>query len=276
MKSRRFLVILTILTIHFHSFCQTNQQSNLTAVLGAFENEIIMLKDSMTHKEELEIFGLPVTKGMLQGRNIILAYTGMGKVNAAMTTTLILDHFRPERVIFTGIAGGINPGLNPGDIVIGKKSVQHDLNIIYNDSIVSFPLPAPMTHITNPVYFTSDSQLIDLTKKVKGKVHLISYPADKGVYLPQIIYGTIATGDSFIASSKKNKELIRRFHADAVEMEGAAVAQICYYGNTPCLIIRSISDSADEQAPMDLEKFLDIAARNSNLMVIALLKEMKE
>ena len=276
MKHSRFLVLFAILTLNFHSFCQTNQPSGLTAVLGAFEDEIIMLKDSMTHKEELKIAGLPVTKGVLKEQNVILAYTGMGKVNAAMTTTLILDHFHPDRVIFTGIAGGLNPDLHPGDIVIGKKLVQHDLNVVYNDSVVSFPVTDPMTHKTNPLYFTSDSQLIDLTKQIKGKVSLISYPEGKGVYSPQIIYGTIATGDSFVASSRKNEELIQRFHADAVEMEGAAVAQICYYQSTPSLIIRSISDSADEQATMDIEKFLDIAAKNSNLMVIALLKEMKE
>ncbi len=274
MKNRLFLLFSVFIFFSLSLNGQEKYDVKPIAVLGAFDQEIEMLKDSLQNRKEINVFGLHVTRGTLYGNDVVLAYTGMGKVNAAMTTTLILDHFNPTKVIFTGIAGGLNPELNPGDIVIGSETVQHDLNFIFQDSIASFPVYSPLTDELVPVYFPADKDLLTLTQHLNKDITLFSYPAGQSEYRPKIISGVIATGDAFIASSAKNKEIADRFYAEAVEMEGAAVAQICYYNNTPCIVIRSISDSANEKAVSDIELYFKIAALNSNLIVIKMIKEM--
>ena len=276
MKSR-LILILTILYLFCNSISgQEKRNINPIAILGAFNMEIEMLKDSIQNKRETNVCGLSVTTGTLYGQEVVIAYTGMGKVNAAMTTTLIVNRFRPAKVIFTGIAGRLNPELHPGDIVIGKMTVQHDLNVVYRDSTTNFTVYSPITDEKVPVYFPADNELLLLTQVITKKVSLLAYPVNKSEYQPRITTGIIATGDAFVASSIKNEEIHARFNADAVEMEGAAIAQICYYMNTPCIIIRSISDSADEQAETDIMKYLEIAARNSNLLIIGMLQEMEK
>jgi adenosylhomocysteine nucleosidase len=247
--------------------------SDPIAILGAFSDEINMLRDSLNEKQVIETGGIQITRGILHGKDVILAFTGIGKVNAAMTTTILIDHFHPSKIIFTGIAGGLNPALNPTDIVIAEKSVQHDLNYIYNDTLVSYQTASPLNGIINPVYFTCDTQLVRLADSASMHIELEPYVIEGKLYHPKVITGIIATGDAFVASAAKRAEIIRRFHADAVEMEGAAVAQVCYQYNIPVLIIRSISDSADQHADMDIEKFLKVAADNANLLVIQLLEQ---
>ena len=244
------------------------------AILGAFADEIHMLEDSLKNKQIIEQGGIIFTRGLLKGKDVVLAYTGIGKVNAAMTTSLLIDHFNPSITIFTGIAGGLNPDLNPADIVVAGKSVQHDLNYVYDDSLVSYPVSSPVTGKVNPVFYKSDSMLLHILEESYSGIELKSYKTGNREYKPKIIMGIIATGDAFIASDKKKAELIRRFHADAVEMEGAAVAQICYQYNIPIIIIRSISDSADENAGVDIEKFLNVSSENANRVVIKLVESL--
>ena len=224
------LFYTAIFVFIFHAgFSQTEKNTpQLTVILGAFPEEIKLLEDSLANKKTLTISGLKFITGRLKKRDVAVAYTGMGKVNASMTTTLAIEHFHPSEVIFTGIAGALNPDLNPGDIVIGEKSVQHDLIYIYPDTVIPFQPDNLATNLPNPVFFPSDSSLISEAQQVSSQLTFKKIElADTG-YFPKIITGTIATGDAFIASSVKKTEIISRLHADAVEMEGAAVAQICY------------------------------------------------
>ena len=276
MRIRIFAILCGALLFLSLPSCTQKQKvtSGPIAILGAFSDEIDMLEDSLTNRQVLETDGVQLTRGMLHGKDVILAFTGIGKVNAAMTTTILIDRFHPSKIIFTGIAGGLNPALNPADLVIAIKSVQHDLNYIYDDSLVSYQTSSPVTGITNPVYFYSDTQLVRLAGKASKQIRLKPYVIDGKPYFPKIITGIIASGDAFIASTVKKAEIIKRFHADAVEMEGAAVAQVCYQYNTPVLIIRSISDSADQHADMDITKFMKVAADNANLLVIELIGQL--
>jgi adenosylhomocysteine nucleosidase len=224
----------------------------------------------MTDMENAQFLGISFTTGTLEGRKIVLAETGVGKVNAAVATALLLEHFNPREVIFTGIAGGVNPDLLPGDIVIGAATAHHDYATVMADGIENMATRNPASGKLNPVYFASPDELLRLAGKARGLVDLEPIVTTAGERKPRFVEGIIATGDSFIASSSKKGELRARLQADAVEMEGAAVAQVCYQIRTPCIVIRSLSDNADDMATLDLERFYRIAANNSARLVIAL------
>ena len=130
MKHKRTGVVLFISSILLCVSCTStshkeNSEPNsepVTAILGAFEREVTLLEDRLTEPREHQIEGIRFVAGKLHGRNVVVAWTGVGKVNAAMTTTLLIEHFKPGNIIFTGIAGAVNPDLRPGDIVIAEKT----------------------------------------------------------------------------------------------------------------------------------------------------------
>lgn len=277
MKRNIIIVLLTILILVIHQTCSVQTASNHPiAILGAFSDEIEMLKDSLTNKSTEIQGGIEFIRGKLSDKEVVIAFTGIGKVNAAMTTTLILEYYNPSKVIFTGIAGGINPSINPADLIVSERCVHHDLNYIYDDTLVSYQPSNPIDSTTNPVFFYADSFMVQTLKIIADSIRLTPFISGTDSFQPKIIFGTIATGDAFIASKRKNIQLIERFKADAVEMEGAAVAQVCYQRNIPFIIIRSISDSADENAHVDLEEFYLTAAKNANFLVLRLLQEMTD
>ena len=242
----------------------------VTAVLGAFDIEIELLKTEMTAAHDTTFMGVSFTRGILEGRDVVLAEVGIGKTNAAMTTTLLIDHFNPGEVLFTGIAGGLSPALLPGDIVIGAMTAHHDATYMTTDSLVTMASWNPISGERNPVLIPADERLLDLANRAGAQAELEKIAVSDGERTVQIIEGVIATGDSFIASESKKEDLRRRLHADAVEMEGAAVAQVCHQMSTPCIVIRSISDMADSRSAEDMERFSRIAANNSASIVRAM------
>jgi adenosylhomocysteine nucleosidase len=244
----------------------------VTAVLGAFEREIIMLEDKLAEKQDQRIEGMKFASGKLNGKRIVVAWTGIGKVNAAMTTTLLIEHFRPNEVIFTGVAGGINPSLSPGDIVIAEKTAQHDSGTLWPDGFEHRGARNPFDGWRNPVFFPADERLLTLAQRAGGQVELETIKTSIGEREPRIVKGVVVTGDVFVASPQKCIELRNELGADAVEMEGAAVAQICYQQSVPCLVIRSISDKADEKAREDLGMFHTMAAKNSARLVVGIVE----
>ncbi len=242
----------------------------VTAILGAFGREVMMFEDEMIGTQELRIEGLRFVKGRLSGRDVVVAYTGGGKVNAAMTTTLTLEHFEPDEVIFTGIAGGVDPNLFPGDIVIAERTAHHDMGTVWPEGFFPRGVKNPLDGWENPVVFEADPNLLELAKKAAGNVSFRALETPEGQRLPSIRTGTIVTGDVFVASEAKCEELREKFGALAVEMEGAAVAQICYQRAVPCVVIRSISDNANSGARGDSMMFHMVAANNSATLVVEL------
>lgn len=238
-----------------------------TAILGAFNKEIIMLEEQLTDKQQQKIEGMRFVTGKLKGKSVVVAWTGIGKVNAAMTTTLLIEHFRPSEIIFSGIAGGVNPQLAPGDIVIAAETAHHDMGILQEDGFYNRGVINPLDGYRNPVYLPADEQLLKLAEKAAEQVELETIKTTVGVRSPKIIKGIIVTGDVFVASPAKCKELRDMLDADAVEMEGAAVAQICYQRQIPHLVVRSISDKADKTARMDSMMFQEMAAKNSAALI---------
>lgn len=253
---------------------QTQLPQRPTAILAAMSVEADPIKERMTDKETQTLLGIRFISGRLEGRPVVLAVTGAGKVNAAMATALLLDHFQPAEVIFTGIAGGLNPDLQPGDVVIGSKLAQHDLGAIAPTGYQPSAVRNPATGKQNPLYFPCDANLAAIARRAAGQRALLTVD---GSFRPaKVVDGVIVTGDVFVASAEKRSALHNDFQADAVEMEGAAVAQVCFQQQVPFLVLRALSDSADEKAYKDLKASLKVAIQNSVGLTIALVAQLQE
>jgi len=276
MKRAKAVAIICISVVLLCSSCSSTSPGEkcgpITGILGAFRNEVTLLANRLTDAREEEIEGIRFLSGRLNGRCVVMAWTGVGTINAAMTTTLLIEHFKPTKVIFTGIAGAVNPQLLPGDIVIGQEVAYHDSGIVGADGLVYSGVKNPLTGIENPIYFLGDEHLVDLALRASEEVKLEPVETTTGERKPKIVKGVVVTGDLFVASSEKCNELREQLGADAVEMEGAAVAQICYQRAIPHIVIRSISDRADEGAIQDKQMFYIIAAKNSARLVAELVR----
>jgi len=246
---------------------QTKKSESVTAILGAFEREVTLLEDRLSERREHQIEGIRFVTGKLHDMDVVVAWTGIGKVNAAMTTTLLIEHFKPKYIIFTGIAGAVNPELKPGDIVIAERTAHHDMGTVWPEGLFVKGVKNRLDGIENPVFFPTDEKLVTLAQQAAERIDMQRVETVAGQRKPKIITGVIVTGDSFIASTEKCAELRKKLEADAVEMEGAAVAQICYQRQINHLIIRCISDSADEGAVFDKQMFYILAAKNSSDLV---------
>ncbi len=244
------------------------------AVLGAFNQEVGLLEKMLADGESRKIEGIRFISGRCGGRPVVVAWTGVGKVNAAMTATLLIEHFRPAQVIFTGIAGAVDPNLEPGDIVIAKQTAHHDMGTYWSEGLEHGGVRNRLTGDTNPVFFPADPNLLAAAERAARGIAFDPVARRTGQAPPQVITGTVVTGDSFVASREKCAELDEKLEADAVEMEGAAVAQLCYQRAIPCLVIRSIADRADESAVVDKQKFYTLAAENSARLVAAILESL--
>jgi adenosylhomocysteine nucleosidase len=270
-KRRQFFRIGCLFAVILCSSCSfvthSSSKEVRTAILGAEGEEIALLKEKLTEPREHNFEGISFYTGFLGDRSVVVVEAGVGKVNAAMTATLLIEHFRPDEVIFTGIAGSTNPEILPGDIVIGEKSAQHDRGQAVPGSFEILGTINPENKKRNPVFFPADEKLLRAAVAASETVQLERIDTQSGFRQPKMVRGTIVTGDCFVASDAFRSGLREKLKADAVEMEGAAVAQICYQQQVPCIIIRSISDNADERAAADLEKFYKTAAKNSAMLV---------
>ena len=244
------------------------------AILGAFDEEVAILEGQLANPRVHTIEGIQFLTGTLNEQNVVIARTGVGKVNAAMTATLVIEHFQPNRVIFTGVAGGLNPDLQIGDIVIAQKTAQHDLGRLESAKIENMGTKNPINGKRNPVFFPADPGLLQITETALEGIELNPFQTPQGQRHPRIIRGTVVTGDMFVAFDAKKVALHKNLGADAVEMEGAAVAQICWQQDVPCLVIRSLSDNAGANASEDFKKYYKIAARNSAALVTRIISQL--
>ncbi len=259
MKKIVFLLLLISVKIH--------AQKPLTAILGAFRDEVKLLEDSIQNKQEVTIKGIRFVTGNFRGQSVVVTLTGVGKVNATMTTTILLMNWQPQQLIFTGIAGGVNSDILPGDMVIAKSTIQHDFGKITPSGMTVWNTRNPIDGVVNPMYFPADSILLLKAQKASRRTKFREIEGRK----IKVLLGIVATGDVFVNSDEKVKVLQEQVRADATEMEGAAVAQVCYELKIPCLILRSISDNANSKAHLDMNVFGSIAAYNSANLVLGIL-----
>lgn len=227
----------------------------MLAIIGAMDEEIELLLADLQGCEDLTFPGVTLHRGALDGVPVLVTKSGIGKVNAAMTTTYLL-HQGATRVIFTGVAGGIHPELRVGDIVVSTDCVQHDVDVValgYERGTVPGEPPA----------WAADQTL-----------RLVALEAARDVAGVQVMEGRIASGDQFIASAQGVQHLWKTFQAHCAEMEGAAVAQVCAKAQVPFVIIRSISDTADGSANVDYREFMPRVARHAKQVVRGMLARL--
>ena len=194
MKHNKLRTVICILVSLLCSSCSPvfleENSRPVTAVLGAFNKEIIMLEEQLTDKHQQRIEGMKFVTGSLHGKSVVVAWTGIGKVNAAMTTTLLIEHFSPAQVIFSGIAGGVNPQLAPGDIVIAAETAHHDMGILAEDGFYNRGVINPLDGIRNPVYLLADERLLKLAEKAAEQVQLEKIKTTVGERSPSCLLYT--------------------------------------------------------------------------------------
>ena len=226
-------------------------------ILGAMAQEIDEVKALLTNKTVVKIANREFVVGKINGIACVVAFSKWGKVAATITATLLIQEFGVTDLFFIGTAGALADGLKVGDIVISKRLVQHDLDA--RPMISRFELP-----LLNRVYVDSDPELTELAGKAvtnllnKGVENMVGEEAVKEFNLaPSLYFGDIASGDQFVNSDEKRNEILGLLpDVLCVEMEGAAVAQVCLEFGTPFTVIRTISDTADHNARVDFGKFI--------------------
>ncbi|WP_375724351.1 5'-methylthioadenosine/adenosylhomocysteine nucleosidase [Arcobacter sp. KX21116] len=228
---------------------------NKLAIMGAMEEEIEPLLAHFDNVNVVEFANNKYYEVSYKGLDIVIAYSKIGKVFASLTATTMIEKFGCDTLLFSGVAGGINPDLNIGDLIIANKLCQHDLDI------TAFGHP----HGYVPgggVFVETTKELNDIAKKVAS---------NNGM---KVIEGIIATGDQFVHSSERKDFIQSTFNADALEMEGASVAVVCDALNIPFFILRAISDTADMDAGFDFDEFLKSSAKNSADYLIKIVDEL--
>lgn len=230
----------------------------MIGIIGAMEIEVDKLQEKMTDKEEINFASLNFVKGKLQGKDVVVVRSGIGKVNAAMCTQILVDKFLVDTVINTGIAGGVYKDIKIGDIVIGSRAVQSDMN----STAFGFKIgEMPGMDIR---YFPLDKNLAELAVRKCKEIN-----TDINVYL-----GTISTGDRFVAGRELKESLREEFDAYCTEMEGASIAHVAYLNSIKCLIIRAISDNASDDASGLYEEFEAKAAKHCSDLTLSILNDI--
>lgn len=227
----------------------------MIAIIGAMQQEVSLLKEQLQNCHCEQIAGCHFFSGELAGKKVVLLQSGIGKVAAALGTAILLDRFAPKFVINTGSAGGLDPKLNLGDVVISTQVAYHDVDVRAFGYAMG-------QMAGQPHYFVSDAALVALAQKA-----LAAMPNSAAAYC-----GLICTGDAFVHSQEQQAAIRTHFSQPlAVEMEAAAIAQTCHQFNVPFVVVRAVSDVADKASPMTFEQFLPLAAKSSSEMVMQML-----
>lgn len=225
-------------------------------IIAAMQEEMQEIKNIMTEIEEQNIYELTFTKGKISNSDVVLVEAGIGKVNAARVTQILINNFEIEAVINVGSAGAANDELDIGDIVIGKKLVQHDFDI---------------TAFGHPKGFISNiGEYVESNIDLIGKMEQTIYKIQENEF--KIKIGTIASGDIFCTEPKMKEKIRMKFQADAIEMEGAAIAQVCKLDNIPFIVIRSISDTPNGKNNITFDQYLKKASKRCANIILEYLK----
>ena len=228
-------------------------------IIGAMEVEVASLKERMQDVEITRKASMEFYAGVLEGKKVVVVRSGIGKVNAAICTQILIDDFHAEVVINTGIAGSLNADINIGDIVVSTDLIHHDMNA------VAFGYPVGQIPQMDAFSFHSDDALRKLAVQACKEVNPDI----------EVFEGRIASGDQFVADQGVKDFVVKEFGAYAVEMEGAAIAQAAYLNNVPFLVIRAFSDKADGSAEMDYPTFEAMAAEHSFKLTLRILKDIQ-
>jgi adenosylhomocysteine nucleosidase len=225
----------------------------MLGIIGAMDVEVAEVKKSMENVTVKTIAGMDFYRGVLKGKEAVVVRCGIGKVNAAICTQILADHYQVSAVINTGIAGSLKNEINIADVVLSTDVVHHDMDA------TGFGYPAGQIPQMKEFSFTADEGLrklaYDCCKEVNPEI---------GVFI-----GRVVSGDQFISDRVKKEWISKTFGGACTEMEGAAIAQAAYLNHIPFLIIRAISDKADDSADMDYSEFEPLAVKHSVNLILA-------
>lgn len=232
-------------------------------IIGAMEPEIAILKAKLANVQTVNYGGFNFHQGQLNGTDVVIVQSGIGKVAAALATLLLIDKFKPDYVVNTGSAGGFEQSLKVGDIVIGSELRYHDVDVTAFGYEIG-QLPA------NPAAYISHQVLINAAQL---GVEQLKQAEHKDI---KTLVGLITTGDTFMTAENDIAKARKNFPTmAAVEMEGAAIAHTCHQFNIPFVVIRSMSDIAGKESPSSFEVYLETAAINSSQLVENMLNNLQ-
>lgn len=230
----------------------------MLGIIGAMDIEVNNIKSQMENVKVTEKAGMEFNTGIWKGKEVTVVRSGIGKVNAGICAQILVDLFQVDAVVNTGIAGSLKNEINIGDVVLSTDALQHDVdarNFGYDIGVI------PQMKTSN---FVADEKLLNLAKECCAQV------------CPEIntFCGRVISGDQFVSHKAKKEQLTKDFAGYCTEMEGAAIAQTAYLNNVPFLIIRAISDKADDSATMDYPAFEAMAVKNSVKILAAMVSNV--
>ena len=228
-----------------------------TGVIGAMEPEIALLLEAAQIERTMKRAGMEFHEGTLGQHDLVIVQCGMGKVNAGICAQILVDEFHVTQIINTGVAGSLDERLHIGDIVVSTDAVQHD----YDVSPIGFArgeIP-----YSGMVAFPADHEL-------SGAAFQAARAFSDEI---NVVRGRICSGDQFIAKEEERRRIVDEFRGYCCEMEGAAIAQVCHLNQVPFVILRAISDSADDEGGSSFEEFMEDAAKHCSAIVKTMLEE---
>ncbi|MEN8303087.1 MAG: 5'-methylthioadenosine/adenosylhomocysteine nucleosidase [Campylobacterota bacterium] len=227
------------------------------AIMGAMPEEVAPILEKLGEYKTTEYANNKYYEATYKGVELIVAYSKIGKVFSTLTATTMIQHFGCDRLLFSGVAGGINPALKIGDLIVATKLSQHDLDIT--------AFGHPMGFVPEgSVFVETDRELLELSKEVAKELG------------KTVQEGVIATGDQFVHDEKIKENIVKHFNADALEMEGGSVAVVCDALNVPFFILRAISDTADTDASFSFDEFMESSAVISAEFVMKMVDKIVE
>ena len=223
-------------------------------IIGAMDDEVCELISRLGNRETEKVGGIEFNIGELFGKRVVIARCGVGKVFAAICAEAMIIKYSPSLIVNTGVGGAVEKSLRPLDIVFADKLVQHDMD--------TSPIGDPVGLISgiNRVYFETDRRALDVLTVAAKELEI------------KHTVGTVATGDKFIAEKSDKERIASLFCASVCEMEGGAIAHTAFVNDTPFMVVRAISDSADGDASMDYPTFLPLAVKISTALTLALIE----
>jgi adenosylhomocysteine nucleosidase len=239
----------------------------LLGIMGSMPEEMDKIIATITEKEIFDRGSRVYYRGKLFGQDVVAVFSRWGKVAAAITTTQMILEFKVDRIVFTGVAGALSPELNVGDVVIGQRLFQHDMDA--RPLMNRFEIP-----LTGKTSYETPQQHVDIMAQsvhrfLKTSKEFRKRLMNQGISNPKMLIGDIASGDLFISSSAMKHALIKNLPSVVcAEMEGAAVAQVCDDYGLPLIVVRVISDTADEDAHMSATGFLNQHASEYSLAIL--------
>lgn len=248
-------------------------------IMGAMEEEVAKIRDLISIEKISTIGKRTFIEGTIGEHEVVLTFSKWGKVASTMTATMLLNTYNVQTIIFTEVAGAINPSLNIGDIVVCSGAYQHDMDA--RPIFDRFQIP-----LSENIVFEIDEEHVDLAKKASTRFlsdiqNRLSMDilSKFSIFEPSVSSGLVATGDKFVSSKEEHDNIFLSYNGKdtyAVEMEGGAVAHVCNEFDVPCIIIRTISDKADHTAVVNFHEFIEeIASHYSQNIIHELLLEFK-